>query len=66
MIYREEQVTHRVTYHLTWKSDTQRTRKEAHFPTLEMAEEWYNEKLTEGKKPQLLIEETTTIHRRLK
>ena len=53
-------------YLVSWKSDTQRTRKEAHFPTLTMAEEWYREKLKEGKKPQLWIEETTTTLRKLK
>ena len=53
-------------YRLTWKSDTQHTRKEAYFPTLEMAEMWYNEKLTEGKKPNLWQEETTIILRKLK
>ena len=55
-----------IKYRLTWKSDTQRTRKEGYFPTLEMAEEWYNEKLTEGKKPVLWQEETTTILRKLR
>lgn len=55
-----------ITYQVTWKSDTQHTRKEAYFPTLTMAEEWYNEKLEEGKKPVLWQEETTTILRKLK
>ena len=51
----------KIKYRLTWKSDTQRTRKEAYFSTRMMAEEWYDEKLAEGKKPQLSMEETTTI-----
>lgn len=55
-----------IKYRLTWKSDTQRTRKEAYFATRTMAEEWYDEKLTEGKKPQLWTEETTTILYKLK
>ena len=55
-----------IKYQLTWKSDTQRTRKEAYFPTRTMAEEWYDEKLAEGKKPQLLMVETTTIFHKLK
>jgi hypothetical protein len=52
-------------YLVSWKSDTQRTRKEAHFPTLTMAEEWYREKLKEGKKTKIWLEETITIVRRL-
>jgi hypothetical protein len=55
-----------IRYYLTWKSDTQRNRKEAYFDTRTMAEEWYNEKLTEGKKPKLWQEETTTIFYKLK
>ena len=55
-----------ITYMVSWKSNTQRTRKEAIFGTLEMAETWYNEKLEEGKKPHLWQEETTTILRKLK
>ena len=55
-----------IKYRLTWKSDTQRTRKEAYFATRTRAEEWYDEKLTEGKKPQLWTEETTTILYKLK
>ena len=53
-------------YLVSWKSDTQRSRKEAIFGTLEMAEVWYDEKLEEGKKPHLWQEETTTILRKLK
>lgn len=53
-------------YRLTWKSDSQRNRKEGYFPTLTMVEEWYDRKLREGKKPQLWIEETTTTLRKLK
>ncbi len=49
-----------IKYRLTWKSDTQRTRKEANFDTRTIAERWYDEKLAEGKKPQLLKVETTT------
>lgn len=49
-----------IRYRLTWKSDTQRTRSEAYFAFRSIAEEWYNEKLAEGKKPQLWKEETTT------
>ena len=49
-----------IKYRLTWKSDTQRTRKEAYFPTRKIAEEWYDEKLAEGKNPQLWKVETTT------
>ena len=40
-----------IRYYLTWKSETQRNRKEGYFPTLTMAEEWYDRKLEEGKKP---------------
>ena len=49
-----------VRYRLTWKSNTQRTRSEAYFAYRTMAETWYDEKLAEGKKPQLWKEETTT------
>jgi hypothetical protein len=56
----------KIRYYLTWKSETQRNRKEGYFPTLTMAEEWYNRKLEEGKKPKLWQEETTTILRKLK
>ena len=55
-----------VKYRVIWKSDTQRTRKEAYFPTRPMAEEWYDEKLAEGKNPHLWMEETTTIVHKLK
>ena len=55
-----KEVVQKVRYYLTWKSDTQRTRKEAYFASRTIAEEWYNEKLTEGKKPKLWKEETTT------
>ena len=53
-------------YLVSWKSDTQRTRKEAYFDTLWGAETWYDEKLTEGKKPKLWMEETTTILMKLR
>ena len=56
----------KIKYRLTWKSDTQRTRKEAYFSTCTTAEEWYDEKLKEGKKPQLWMEETTTVLYKLK
>ena len=46
-------------YRVTWKSDTQRTRKEAQFALLKIAEEYYEEKLAEGKNPQLWKQETT-------
>ena len=51
-----------IRYRLTWKSDTQRTPKVAHFPSrgLSYAEEWYEEKLSEGKNPQLWKIKTTT------
>ena len=49
-----------VRYRLTWKSNTQRTRSEAYFVYRTMAEKWYDDKLAEGKKPQLWKEETTT------
>ena len=51
-----------IRYRLTWKSDTQRTPKVAHFPCRyrTMAETWYEEKLSEGKNPQLWKIETTT------
>jgi len=55
-----------VRYRLTWKSNTQRTRSEAYFSYRTMAETWYDEKLAEGKKPQLWMEETTTILHKLK
>ena len=55
----------KIRYYLTWKSDSQRNRKEGYFPTLTMAEEWYREKLKEGKKPKIWLEETITIVRRL-
>ena len=54
-----------IKYRLTWKSNTQRNRKEAYFDTRTMAEEWYREKLKEGKKPKIWLEETITIVRRL-
>ena len=62
----QEQVTYKVTYCLTWKSNNQRTPKVAYFTSLTTAEEWYNEKLTEGKKPMLSMKQTTTIHHMLK
>ena len=51
-----------IRYRLTWKSDTQRTPKVAHFPCRyrTMAETWYEEKLSEGKNPQLWKIKTTT------
>ena len=49
-----------IGYRVTWKSDTQRTRREAYFAFCDRAETWYAEKLAEGKKPQLWKEETTT------
>ena len=49
-----------IRYRLTWKSNDQRTCKEAYFVYREMAETWYDEKLAEGKNPQLWKEETTT------
>ena len=36
-----------IKYYVSWKSDTQSTRKEAYFDTLWGAETWYNEKLIE-------------------
>jgi hypothetical protein len=62
----KEQVTHRVRYCLTWKSDNQHTPKVAYFVSHTTAEEWYNEKLTEGKKPVLTMKQTTTITHKLK
>ena len=47
-------------YRVSWKSDTQRTRKEAFFAYRDLAEEWYYEKLSEGKKPQFYKVEITT------
>ena len=51
-----------IMYRLTWKSDTQRTPKVAHFPSSgrSYAEECYEEKLAEGKNPQLWKVETIT------
>ena len=49
-----------IRYRVTWKSNTQRTRREAYFASYDRAEEWYAEKLAESKKPQLWKEETTT------
>ena len=49
-----------IKYRVTWKSDTQRTRREACFDSCDRAEKWYAEKLAEGKEPQLWKEETTT------
>ena len=54
------------TYIVSWESDTQRNRKDAFFGSLTMAEQWYNEKLEEGKKPQLWIEEVTVTREKLK
>ena len=45
---------------ISWKSDIQRTRKEAFFAYRDLAEEWYYEKLAEGKKPQFYKVEITT------
>jgi len=35
-------------------------RKEAEFPTLEVAEFWYNKKLDQDKDPDMYVKETTT------
>ena len=55
-----------IRYRLTWKSDTQRTRREAHFASLKLAESFYDEKLAEGKNPQLWKIETTTAFEALR
>jgi hypothetical protein len=59
-------VTEFIRYRLTWKPDNESFRKEAYFSYLDMAETWYDEKLAEGKNPELWKEETTTIICKLK
>ena len=49
-----------IRYRLTWKPDLESVRKEAYFAFRDMAKTWYDEKLTEGKSPQLWKEEITT------
>ena len=49
-----------IRYRLTWKSDTQPGHKVAYFVYRTMAEKWFDEKVAEGKSPQLWKEETTT------
>ena len=55
-----------IAYLVTWKSGTQRTRKEAYFASYDRADAWFDEKVAEGKSPQLWKEETTTTFEALR
>ena len=56
---------HTTCYVVTWKSDTQRTRKAASFPSFGSAQDWYDEKLSEGKKPKFFSENTTVTYQEI-
>ena len=58
-------MTTNIKYRLTWDSETQCTRREAHFTSLNLAESLYEEKLEEGKRPQLWKIETITTFEEL-
>jgi hypothetical protein len=53
-------------YRLTWESNDRLFRKEMYFIYLVTAETWYDEKLAEGKNPELWMEQTTTTFEELR
>lgn len=53
-----------VKYILTWTFDS--TRKEQEFDDREVAEDWYETKLAEGKSPSLYVTELVESTRQLK
>ena len=55
-----------IKYRVTWKPDSESFRKEAYFSSFDIADAWFDEKVAEGKSPQLWKEETTTTFEALR